>query len=255
MSSSQEKRPEPRTATEIFAEGWRLTKAIFALKGMEIPYTIPIQVTGENHVQETRIATLEDLANAVLSLDELIAHPSDRGPSQSPLYGDHETERLTKQRDTLVELQKWVSGCEYPSSTSVIEALFPNVPVKKRAPGELERWRAIRKEEGLKIDPETAEVSCWYARTFDPYGALDEWEMWEQISDDVSREGFARAPGNGIWVHFDDLPKETRDKLYEKYRPKLPPPDVLACLTGYEAEVLRYLSDKISASSDDEIPF
>jgi hypothetical protein len=212
---------EPMTATEIFAEGWRLTNAIFALKGMEIPYTIPIQVDGANHDQETRIATLEDLAKAILSLKEMLEPSSDREPIQASL-------QLKKQRDALVELQKWVSGTEDPMSTSVIEALFPNVPVKKRAPGELKRWRAIRKEEGLKIDPETAEVSCWYARTFDPYGMLDEWELCEQISNDVSCEDFARTPGSDIWVHFDDLSKETRDKLYEKHKRKLPPPDVLA---------------------------
>jgi hypothetical protein len=35
-----------------------------------------------------------------------------------------------------------------------------------------EEWLAIRKEAGLKIDPETAEV-CWrYARVGDPYGVF-----------------------------------------------------------------------------------
>ena len=35
---------------------------------------------------------------------------------------------------------------------------------------EREAWLAIRKEAGLKIDPETAEVECVYALTLDPYG-------------------------------------------------------------------------------------
>ena len=34
---------------------------------------------------------------------------------------------------------------------------------------DVEQWLAIRKEVGLKIDPETAEVDWHYARTFDPY--------------------------------------------------------------------------------------
>jgi hypothetical protein len=34
----------------------------------------------------------------------------------------------------------------------------------------VEEWLAIRKQEGLKIDPETAEVSWHHAQTFDPYG-------------------------------------------------------------------------------------
>ena len=34
----------------------------------------------------------------------------------------------------------------------------------------MEKWLAIRKQEGLKIDPGTAEVTWHYAQTFDPYG-------------------------------------------------------------------------------------
>jgi hypothetical protein len=38
----------------------------------------------------------------------------------------------------------------------------------------IEEWLAIRKEAGLKIDPETAEV-CWrYAQVLDPYGVFPE---------------------------------------------------------------------------------
>jgi hypothetical protein len=36
---------------------------------------------------------------------------------------------------------------------------------------------AIRKEEALKIDPETADFDWSYAQTLDPYGVRDEWEM------------------------------------------------------------------------------
>jgi hypothetical protein len=32
------------------------------------------------------------------------------------------------------------------------------------------QWLAIRKEAGLKLDPETAEVEWCYAQTLDPYG-------------------------------------------------------------------------------------
>src|SRR5262249_4109293 len=35
----------------------------------------------------------------------------------------------------------------------------------------VEEWLAIRKEAGLKIDPESAEVNWWYAQVADPYGA------------------------------------------------------------------------------------
>ncbi len=34
----------------------------------------------------------------------------------------------------------------------------------------VEQWLQIRKEEGQKIDPETAEVTWSYGYTLDPYG-------------------------------------------------------------------------------------
>jgi hypothetical protein len=34
----------------------------------------------------------------------------------------------------------------------------------------VEQWLAIRREEALRIDVETAEVTWTYAQTFDPYG-------------------------------------------------------------------------------------
>jgi hypothetical protein len=64
----------------------------------------------------------------------------------------------------------------------------------------------IRKEAGLKIDPETAEVDWIYAQTVDPYGDRRDIpdECWQ-----VGREYFARSPGSDIWVNFGDLPKAT----------------------------------------------
>ena len=34
----------------------------------------------------------------------------------------------------------------------------------------VDQWLRIRKEAGLRIDPETAEDEWWYAQTVDPYG-------------------------------------------------------------------------------------
>ena len=67
-------------------------------------------------------------------------------------------------------------------------------------------WLAIRKEAGLTIDPETAEVMCDYAYTMDPYGVVPD------LTDEIEQIGhvfFARSPGSDIWVHFSDLPDET----------------------------------------------
>jgi hypothetical protein len=77
---------------------------------------------------------------------------------------------------------------------------------------EREAWLAIRKEEGLKIDPETAEVDrqCGYPE--DPYdleAGCEYPEDWDYIH-------FARSSGSDIWVWFGDLPKATRDALWKR---------------------------------------
>jgi hypothetical protein len=82
----------------------------------------------------------------------------------------------------------------------------------------VEQWLATRKEAGLKIDPETAEVDWTYALTLDPYGVYrDLPEEYQQ----VGREYFARSPGSDIWVNFGDLPEATRDALWKKHKRKL----------------------------------
>ena len=81
-----------------------------------------------------------------------------------------------------------------------------------------EQWLAIRKEAGLRIDPNTAEV-CWkYALTLDPYGIYPELpEEYQQ----VGRKYFARDPESDIWVDFGDLPVTTRAALWEKHQNSL----------------------------------
>ena len=77
---------------------------------------------------------------------------------------------------------------------------------------EVEEWLATRKREALKIDPETAEVTWWYAQTLDPYGINPDLpEEYQQIG----RESFARPPGSDIWVWFGDLPIQTQHRLEE----------------------------------------
>lgn len=83
---------------------------------------------------------------------------------------------------------------------------------------EREQFRAVRREAGLKIDPETAEFAWIYAQTADPYGIEPELpeEYWQ-----VGREYFARSPGSDVWVSFDDLPDATRDALWRKHESRL----------------------------------
>src|SRR5438477_8286737 len=82
----------------------------------------------------------------------------------------------------------------------------------------MEQWLAIRKEAGLKIDLETAEVEWIYAQTLDPYGVRP--ELPEECQQ-VGREYFARSPGSDVWVSFGDLPDATRTALWEKHKSKL----------------------------------
>jgi hypothetical protein len=75
---------------------------------------------------------------------------------------------------------------------------------------------AIRKEEGLKIDPTTAEVHWHYTEVTDPYGVYP----FEEI-ECVGRSYFARRPGSDIWVEFGDLPEKTRDALWGQHKSEL----------------------------------
>jgi hypothetical protein len=81
-----------------------------------------------------------------------------------------------------------------------------------------EQWLQIRKEEGLKIDPDTAEVMWEYGYTLDPYGVYPDLPPECQ---QVGREYFARSPGSEIWVSFCDLPEETYERLWERHKGQL----------------------------------
>ena len=97
---------------------------------------------------------------------------------------------------------------EWPTSVADMEADQMSV----------EQWLAIRKEAGLKIDPETAEVMWTYALTLDPYGVYP--DLPEECQQ-VGREYFARSPGRDIWVCFHDLPKTVRGDLWKRHSSKL----------------------------------
>jgi hypothetical protein len=82
----------------------------------------------------------------------------------------------------------------------------------------IDQWLQIRKEAGLRIDPETAEIDWWYAPTLDPYTIHP--ELPEECRC-VGREYFARSPGSDIWVWFGDLPEVVRERLWEMIRSNL----------------------------------
>ncbi len=79
----------------------------------------------------------------------------------------------------------------------------------------VEQFLAIRKEEALKIDPETAEFSWSWEQIMDPYGV--DPDLPEEY-DCVGRVYFARSPGSDVWVCFYDLPEATVERLWERIR-------------------------------------
>jgi hypothetical protein len=93
----------------------------------------------------------------------------------------------------------------------------------------IKQWLAIRKQAGLQIDPETAEVEWTYAQTFVPYGL--EPDLPEEL-EQVGRAYFARSPGSDVWVWFGDLPDATRHALWEKHKSKLAFPAGLLSMIG-----------------------
>ena len=146
------------------------------------PREIHFQIDGRNHTRVTRVAKLDELAKAIGAIEEDIERLVQGAPAL--IFGHSDIEQLCQKKSALVELQKRAgrSGC--PGSTTVIEALFPDIPVKKKTASEkaeIEQWLAIRKEAALKIDPETAEVDRTYVLDEDPYGVLDEWELPEEF--------------------------------------------------------------------------
>jgi hypothetical protein len=67
---------------------------------------------------------------------------------------------------------------------------------------------------GLQIDPETAQVTCWYGNYFDTYRMKP--YLPGQLMGGSERLLFARAPGSDLWIFFADLPEATRKELRRK---------------------------------------
>ena len=142
------------------------------LIGLPVPHYVHFQIEGTKQIRATRVAELDELAKAIGALDTDIGRLVQGMPA---LFSyDFDIERLGREKAALAELQKRAGRNGCPGSTTVIESLFPDIPVKKKTASEkaeIERWLAIRKEAGVKIDPETAEVDWDYGNTLTRMGS------------------------------------------------------------------------------------
>ena len=248
---------KPMTARELLTKGWELTRESMALVGLPIPHEIQFQIDGRNHGRATRVAELDELTQAIGAIEDDIERLVQGAPAL--IFGHSDIEQLRQEKSALGELQKRAGRNGCPGSTTVIEALFPDIPVKKKTASEKaedEQWLAIRKEAGLKIDPETAEVDWGYGLDLDPYGVYDEWELPAEFHQ-VGRQRWARSPGSDVWVHFSDLPDTVREKLWAKHRSRIAFPAGLEGLLARanEDDGAGFEGMPGTAIVDDSVPF
>jgi hypothetical protein len=98
--------------------------------------------------------------------------------------------------------------------TRVVGMMFVPRRESENTQASKRRWLTMRKEEALKIDPETAEVFWQHGSVRNPYGLhpvpYEEDFIWENY--------FARSPSSEVWVLFDDLPKAVCDRLWARIK-------------------------------------
>jgi hypothetical protein len=90
------------------------------------------------------------------------------------------------------------------------------------------QWLSVRKEQGLKIDPDTAEVFWKYGPSCDPY------DLYDLTYEDptIGRNYFARSPGSDVWVYIYDLPEAACDRLWARLTGPTLPKRFRPILTG-----------------------
>jgi hypothetical protein len=114
----------------------------------------------------------------------------------------------------------WVLFGDMPEATQ--RSLMKAIPAGMELPLRMDRllittqeWLAIQMAEGLKINPETAEVECYYEAKFE-HGVY--YPRLPEECRGIGREYFARGPGSDIWISFQNLPKAIRKRLRAKLR-------------------------------------
>ena len=80
----------------------------------------------------------------------------------------------------------------------------------------IKKFRERRREAGLKIDPDTAEICMVYREGCDPYD-IDPL-LSREFKGGPIKTWFVRSPGSDIWIEEGDLPAATLDALREKQK-------------------------------------
>jgi hypothetical protein len=97
-----------------------------------------------------------------------------------------------------------------------------------------QKWLAVREEEALRINPDTAEVWVDYGRCSDPYNLYPEMPDWALFPCDrgacdgqLNELYFVRRPLGNVWVWVGSLSGEVRNAL----------------LSGLDLERLEWIQD------------
>jgi hypothetical protein len=100
-------------------------------------------------------------------------------------------------------------------------ATEPKLPPNEEAEylRRIKEFRERRREAGLKIDPETAEICMAWVEASDPYD-IDPL-LARELRRCPIKTWFVRSPGSDIWVEEEDLPDGIVRALEEKYDPSV----------------------------------
>jgi hypothetical protein len=96
-----------------------------------------------------------------------------------------------------------------------------NELTKEERARDVGEWLAVRKEEGKRIDPATAETMWTYECVADPYGLVPPADLSDEARGVSGRCYWARSPGSDIWLLFDDLPEATVKALWARDKREL----------------------------------
>jgi hypothetical protein len=133
-------------------------------------------------------------------------------------------ESKMKSRETKATTKKTRQFQEYLETLDDEARMRPNMKRSSTVEVTLDYLKALRREVGRHLDPETAEVEGVYAEVGNPYG--DKIDLTDEPHC-VGRAYFARSPGNKVWIWFHDLPEASSDRLWKKYGNKLAFPAAL----------------------------